>query len=109
MPTKTNLGGVFMTDMDNRMSTGANISTEFVCGLIFDVNGIGTIDTLLTGDAAKNFANGNVVELNGTSDIKDVGITGANDVWSSISSSEELLHSRRRRPAFVCFFYGFKQ
>lgn len=74
MPTKTNLGGVFMTDMDNRMSTGANISTEFVCGLIFDVNGIGTIDTLLTGDAAKNFANGNVVELNGTSDIKDVGI-----------------------------------
>lgn len=74
MPTKTNLGGVFMTDVDNRMSTGTSVSTEFVCGLIFDVNGIGTIDTLLTGDAAKNFANGNVVELNGTSDIKDVGI-----------------------------------
>lgn len=75
MPTKTNLGGVFMTDMDNRMSVGADVSTEFVCGLIFDVNGIGTIDTLLTGDAAKSFANGNVVELNSLNDLKTVGIT----------------------------------
>lgn len=75
MPTKTNLGGVFMTDVDNRMSTGASVSTEFVCGLIFDVNGIGSLDTLLTGDAAKNFANGNVVELNSLNDVKTVGIT----------------------------------
>ena len=86
MPTKTNLGGVFMTDMDNRMSTGANISTEFVCGLIFDVNGIGTIDTLLTGDAAKNFANGNVVELELT---------------------QETLNLLKEQAGFICVGHGY--
>lgn len=74
MPTNTNLGGVFMKDIDGQMYSGTVLSTEFVCGLIFDTNLMGGISKALTGDAATNFANGNVVELNSINDVKDVGL-----------------------------------
>lgn len=63
-----------MKDIDGQMYSGTVLSTEFVCGLIFDTNLMGGISKALTGDAATNFANGNVVELNSINDVKDVGL-----------------------------------
>ena len=75
MPQKTNLGGVFMTDVDGGLGGGALVSTENVCGLIFDTKVVGGMDAALNVELAKSsFADGNVVELNGMSDMKDVGI-----------------------------------
>lgn len=71
--TNTNLGGVFMKDTDGKIGSGALVSTENVCGLIFDTNGFENplgVDTL----AATTFANGNVVELNSLKDAKDAGL-----------------------------------
>lgn len=71
--TNTNLGGVFMKDTDGNISSGATVSTENVCGLIFDTNGftnpLGTDTT-----AATTFADGNVVELNSLKDVETAGI-----------------------------------
>lgn len=77
MPNNRNLGGVFMTDKDGQMGKGTLASSEFVCGLIFDTSVFGGIANVLTGDAAKNFANGNVVELNSLEDVKKAGIDEA--------------------------------
>lgn len=74
MPNNRNLGGVYMTDADGQMSRGALASTEFVCGLIFDTSIYGGVSKALSGDAAKTFANGNVVEMNNSSDMKTAGI-----------------------------------
>lgn len=73
MPNNRNLGGVFMTDVDGQMGTGTVATSEFVCGIIFDTSIFGS-KAALTGDAAKNFANGNVAELNSADDLKTVGI-----------------------------------
>ena len=64
-----------MTDIDGGLSGGALVSTENVCGLIFDTKIVGGMDEALNVELAKSsFADGNVVELNGMSDMKDVGI-----------------------------------
>ena len=71
--TNTNLGGVFTKDTDGNIGGGALVSTENVCGLIFDTRGftnplgVGTV-------AATTFVNGNVVELNSMKDVKAAGI-----------------------------------
>ena len=81
----TNLGGVFTKDTDGNIGTGALISTENVCGLIFDTNGFSnpfgqetqTVEnqvTFIANTASENFANGNVVELNSWKDVKTAGI-----------------------------------
>lgn len=76
MPQKTNLGGVFMTDIDGGISSGAMLSTENVCGLIIDTKIVGGLDKALNvPEAAAAFANGNVVELNSPTDMKEAGIT----------------------------------
>lgn len=83
--TNTNLGGVFTKDTDGNIGTGALVSTENVCGLIFDTNGFsnpfgqetqgeGQSATLVANTASENFANGNVVELNSMKDVKAAGI-----------------------------------
>lgn len=72
MATKTRLGGVFMKDTDNNIASGGTISTENICGLIFDTKGLTT--PLGGGKAAQIFANGNIVEFNTTNDLKDAGI-----------------------------------
>ena len=76
MATKTNLGGVFNTDIDGKRSGNVFLSTENVVGLIFDTSIVGGLDKALGEDtvAAKTFANGNVVELNTTKDITEAGI-----------------------------------
>lgn len=68
MATKTRLGGVFMKDTDGNLATGASVSTENICGLIFDISGL---DGVTVPEA---FANGNVVELNTSNDLKTAGI-----------------------------------
>lgn len=70
--TNTNLGGVFTKDTDGNIGSGALVSTENVCGIIFDTNGFTT--PLGSGDAATIFANGNVVEVNSMKDVKAAGI-----------------------------------
>lgn len=65
-----------MTDIDGGISSGAMLSTENVCGLIFDTKIVGGLENALNvTEAAAAFANGNVVELNSLADAKEVGIT----------------------------------
>lgn len=75
MPTKTILGGVFTTDLDGGLTGTTQVSTENVCGLIFDTSVVGGIATALGQGLAKTtFGNGNVVELNTKKDIAETGI-----------------------------------
>lgn len=76
MATNTNLGGVFTTDIDSKKTSNVFLSTENVVGLIFDTSIVGGLDKALRTDtvAAKAFANGNVVELNTSKDLKEAGI-----------------------------------
>lgn len=73
---KTQLGGVFTTDIDGGISSSTLISTENVCGLIFDTKIVGGLSKAFAdgSEAAKNFANGNVVELNTVKDVDAAGI-----------------------------------
>lgn len=76
MATNTNLGGVFTTDYDGKTTSNVFLSTENVVGLIFDTSIVGGLAKALGEDtvAAEIFANGNVVELNTTKDVKEAGI-----------------------------------
>ena len=79
MATTTNLGGVFTTDYDGKSTSNVFLSTENVVGLIFDTSIVGGLNKALGDDtvAAKTFANGNVVELNTSKDLKEAGIDEA--------------------------------
>lgn len=72
----TNLGGVFTTDIDGNIVSSNYVSTENVCGLVFDTKVVGGLDVALGIDttAATAFANGNVVELNVLKDCEEVGL-----------------------------------
>lgn len=72
----TNLGGVFTTDLDGNLASSSYVSTENVCGLVFDTKVVGGLDVALGTDntAAKSFANGNVVELNTLKDCEEIGL-----------------------------------
>lgn len=75
MASKTNLGGVFLTDLDNQITSDVVASTEAVGGIIFDTALVGGLANALgAGTAATTFANGNVVELNTADDMKEAGI-----------------------------------
>ena len=76
MATNTNLGGVFTTDIDGNITSNKYISTENVVGIVFDTSIVGGLENALGADtvAAETFANGNVVELNTTKDVKEAGI-----------------------------------
>ena len=75
MANKTNLGGVFMTDLDNQITSDVVASTEAIGGIIFDTALVGGLATALgSGNASTTFANGNVVELNSVDDMKEAGI-----------------------------------
>jgi len=75
MASKTNLGGVFTTDLDNQITSDVVASTEAVGGIIFDTAIVGGLAAALgAGAAATVFANGNVVELNSTDDVNEAGI-----------------------------------
>ena len=76
MATNTNLGGVFTTDLAGNTTNNVFLSTENVVGLIFDTSIVGGLEKALGTDtvAAKTFANGNVVEINTSKDLAEVGI-----------------------------------
>lgn len=75
MASNTNLGGVFTTDMDGAFANNVYLSTENVVGIVFDTSVVGGMAKALgEGEAAKTFANGNVVELNVPKDAVDAGI-----------------------------------
>lgn len=76
MATNTNLGGVFTTDIDGKTTSNVFLSTENVVGLIFDTSIVGGLAKALGEGtlAATTFANGNVVELNTSKDLKEAGI-----------------------------------
>ena len=76
MATTTNLGGVFTTDTDGNLASSVMVSTENVCGIIFDTKGIGGIATALGSGtkAATTFANGNVIEVNTMDDVDEAGL-----------------------------------
>lgn len=73
---KTRLGGVFATDIDGGIQNNTLVSTENVCGLIFDTKIAGGLEKALgKGSAAFNtFGNGQTVELNRKKDLAEVGI-----------------------------------
>lgn len=73
---KTRLGGVFTTDVDGGITSSGLVSTENVCGLIFDTKIAGGLEAALVKDstAFKTFGNGEVVELNRKKDLTEVGI-----------------------------------
>lgn len=76
MANTTNLGGVFTTDLDGNITSTSYVSTENVCGLVFDTKIVGGLSAALGTDttAATSFANGNVVELNVLKDCEEVGM-----------------------------------
>lgn len=76
MATNTNLGGVFTTDYEGKTTNNVFLSTENVVGLIFDTSIVGGLAKALGEDtvAASTFANGNIVELNTSKDLKEAGI-----------------------------------
>lgn len=76
MATNTNLGGVFTTDLDGKNSSPKFLSTENVCGLIFDTSIVGGLEKALGTDtvASETFANGNVVEFNTSKELADAGL-----------------------------------
>lgn len=76
MATNTNLGGVFTTDIESGNVSNVFLSTENVCGLIFDTSVVGGMDAALGDDtvASTVFANGNIVELNNAKDMIEAGI-----------------------------------
>lgn len=76
MATNTNLGGVFTTDIDGKKTSNVFLSTENVVGLIFDTSIVGGLEKAFGTNtvAAKAFANGSVVELNTSKDLKEAGI-----------------------------------
>lgn len=76
MAAKTNLGGVFTTDLDNKATSNVFLSTENVVGIIFDTSIVGGLAQALGSEttAATTFANGNVVELNTSKDVAEAGI-----------------------------------
>ena len=61
-----------MTDIDGGLSSGKLVSTENVCGIIFDTSIVGGLDQALSGEAATKFANGNVVEFNDIKEAKEL-------------------------------------
>lgn len=76
MATRTNLGGVFTTDTDGNLASAVMVSTENVCGMIFDTKCVGGLAAALgTGTtAATTFANGNVIEVNTMDDVAEAGL-----------------------------------
>lgn len=104
--TNTNLGGVFTTDLDGNLASSSFVSTENVCGLVIDTKIAGGLEAALGSDteASKNFANGNVVELNVLKDCEEVGLD--NKVMGGlpyyhINQYFKLVGSNAR--LFVCF------
>lgn len=79
MAATTNLGGVFTTDLDNNITSSSPgyVSTENVCGMIFDTGLVGGLTECLGSGtlAFTTFGGGNVVELNKLKDLETVGIT----------------------------------
>lgn len=76
MAKNTDLGGVFMTDLDGQITSSVFLSTENVVGIIFDTAIVGGLTNALgsSGTAFDNFGGGKVVELNTTDDLKESGI-----------------------------------
>lgn len=104
--TNTNLGGVFTTDLDGNITSSSFVSTENVCGLVIDTKIVGGLEAALgkTSTASKNFANGNVVELNVLKDCEEVGLDSsvmAGLPYYHISQYFKLVGSNAR--LFVCF------
>lgn len=104
--TTTNLGGVFTTDLDGNLTSSSFVSTENVCGLVFDTKVAGGLDAALgTGNtAATTFAKGNVVELNVFDDCKEAGIDDTvmgGLPYYHIKQYFKLVGSNAR--LFVCF------
>lgn len=76
MATKTILGGVFTTDTDGNIGTGAMVSTENVGGLVIDTKVVGTLAQAFANStkAAAAFGDGQVVELTKYDDIAELGL-----------------------------------
>lgn len=73
---KTRLGGVFTTDVDGGITSSGLVSTENVCGLIFDTKIAGGLEAALVKDstAYKAFGKGEVVEINNKKELASLGI-----------------------------------
>lgn len=81
------ISGVFMTDTDGNLGTQLPVSTENVCGLIFDISAQESFWESGAGATAAPFLKDTVVELNFLDDAEKVGITPFTD-----GGAEDLLH-----------------
>lgn len=104
--TNTNLSGVFTTDLDGNLTSSSFVSTENVCGLVIDTKIVNGLEAALGTNttASKNFANGNVVELNVLKDCEEVGLDSSvmcGLPYYHINQYFKLVGSNAR--LFVCF------
>lgn len=81
------ISGVFMTDTDGNLGTQLPVSTENVCGLIFDISAQESFWESGAGATAAPFLKDTVVELNFLDDAEKVGITPFTD-----GGDKDLLH-----------------
>lgn len=72
----TNLGGVFVTKKNTGIGDSPVVSSEFVCGMVFDTKAVGGFSKAFSAGstAEKNFGKGGVAELNSSNDIALAGI-----------------------------------
>jgi hypothetical protein len=69
------LGDVIMTDLDGNIGTGGPVSTEKVCGLLFDISLQSKIWTEGAGVALAETLKDKIIELNSLEDAEKIGIT----------------------------------
>lgn len=81
------ISGVFMTDTDGNLGSQLPVSTENVCGLIFDISAQDSFWESGAGSTASQHLKDTVVELNFLEDAEKVGITPFTD-----GGENDLLH-----------------
>jgi hypothetical protein len=85
------IGNVIMTDTDGNIGSGAPVSTEKVCGLLFDISAQPNFWTKGVGLALVDTLKDNVIEINSLDDAEKIGITAYTGELDDELSSKELL------------------
>lgn len=85
------LSGVFMTDTDGNIANNTSISTEKVCGLLFDIANQSKFWTQGVGLALVGTLKDSVIEINSLDDAVKLGITPYTGETDDDGVSKDLL------------------